>query len=957
MGPDDAERRQLRFALSMNGGVSLCVWIGGAVAEIDEMRRGDGFWGDLLSAAGYQRAAQVDVMAGASAGGLNAVMLAAAIQANRPFDMFFPLWLDAADIERLVKPPSIALTCDRRAVLDGQYFLHRLHDALEEAHRERTGDAPTQALAVFASATLVQGNAVAMRDVPGAPILESRSDAYFHVARRGPASRGLDGFTDGPNVVDNLTALASIGRATSSLPGLFEPVTFRRDTFGSRLVGAFRDDRSTVDIMDGGVVDNVPIGRAIRAISHIPATGRTRRVLLYLHPDPGGDGSAPSGAPTEPNTVLKVARSFSGKRSETIREDIELLRHHNDAVARRDAQAREVLERVLGGADEPTANATSGQVRAMTAAQLLRAAVDPSAELLWHAPARPRVAPLLDSPGQTVSKDDLARAFRDVADSNPNILIADRVHRTVSAMQRVARMALQESSGLNLGPTLHHLNELQLVCHLITSFQLGRMLDGPVDTALAPAERLARSYSELAAFTVPNDLGDAVWRGLASWELPAPRAGGRPLLGELEQLLTHALSSLTAPSGDGLGCRTLRWLTQQPNRQVAAREIADAFLPLRAEPIASDQHIDFVRIAGNVDTPASRRFVGDDPAAAAANRRRLGDRIAGKQLHHLGAFFDRQWRANDLRWGRLDSVPALVDAVLDDQALAVLTSQSSFLPDELRAAPVDRRAIREWLIAARQEQLLAEFAQDEPFEQWAGRDRRLVSLLGGRRLTSATIKATITATRVAAVAQPPAKKAALVVLRPILLALAGVALAGRWATAAMAWTLCVLAAARQDGATERWVWWYGGVVLCLAVTAVVEFGIKPVRRWPRTGPPYLLALAGVAVGLWFALHHDWLHTSSSIPWVWVVPAAAAGMAALSLFFWMALPAAIAMSALAAAWYGWVAHVASHPKAAEPWPIQWPFHSMWIAWLIAILGLPMLVGRLPARWLGPTVPRR
>jgi hypothetical protein len=397
-------------------------------------------------------------------------------------------------------------------------------------------------------------------------------------------------------------------------------------------------------------------------------------------------------------------------------------------------------------------------------------------------------------------------------------------------------------------------------------------------------------------------------------------------------------------------------LTQQPNRQHAAREIADSLLPLRAEPIASDQHIDFVRIAGNVDTPASRKFVGDDPVVAAANRRRLGDRIAGKQLHHLGAFFDRQWRANDLRWGRLDSVPALVDAVLDDDALAALTSQSSLLPEELRSTPFDRVEIRTWLIRTRQEQLLAEFAQDEPFDEWAARDRRLVSLLGGRRLTSTAIKATITATRVVAVAQPPAKKAALILLRPILLALAGVALAGRWAIAAMAWTLCVLAASRQDGATERWAWWYGGVVLCLAVTAVVEFGITPVRRWPRTGPPYLIALAGVAVGLWFALHHPWLQSNGAIPWTWVVPAVAAGMAALTLFFWMAFPAAIAMSTLAAAWYGWVAHVASDPKAAEPWPNWWPFHSMWIAWLIAILGLPVLIGHLPARWLGPRVPR-
>ena len=36
--------RELRLALSMNGGVSLAVWIGGSVSEIDCLRRGEAFW-------------------------------------------------------------------------------------------------------------------------------------------------------------------------------------------------------------------------------------------------------------------------------------------------------------------------------------------------------------------------------------------------------------------------------------------------------------------------------------------------------------------------------------------------------------------------------------------------------------------------------------------------------------------------------------------------------------------------------------------------------------------------------------------------------------------------------------------------------------------------------------------------------------------------------------------------
>ncbi len=943
MGPDDARRRQLRLALSMNGGVSLAVWIGGAVAEIDELRRGVGFWGDLLVEAGYQREARVDVMAGASAGGLNAVMLAEAIQSDRPFDKFFPLWLEAADIDELVKPPSKARSFDERAVLDGQYFLRQLHDALRVAREYRSGDPSTHDLAVFASATLVRANPLSFRDVPGAPILESRSDAYFHVAKRGTAARGLDGFADDAldtGTIDSLTGLAMIGRATSSLPGLFEPVAFHRDTFGSRLVGAFRDDRPSAEIMDGGVVDNVPIARAIRAIYHMPAVGRVRRVLLYLHPDPGGGGPP---AP-DPSNVIQVARSFSGKRSETIREDIELLRTHNDAVRRRDTQARVLLEQLLRGVVS-SAEATSGLTRAITASMLLRAAVEPSAELQWHAPHHPRVAPLLDTP-DAVAKDELAAALRDAVNGNQHVLVAERSHRTVVALQRVLRMAQDEVPTIEVGDALDALNHLQLLCHLVTSYQLACMLVGPSETSDQPIERLLASSTQLASLTVSAGLDDATWHGLASWWLPDPVEGGRSLPAEMEAMLAAAIGLLPSPAGVGLGCRILRWIGERPDPFIAAGDLAHALLPLGAEPVASDQHIDFIRIAGNVTTEVSTRFLGDDP-------HRYGDRIAGKQLHHLGAFFDRQWRANDLRWGRLDSVPALVDTVLDDDALAELRT-SSLLPVEVRSA--SRDDVRTWLVDRRQGELLAEYAKEESFETWAARDRRLASLLGGRPLTSTAIRGTITATRVASVRQSRLVRIAVVLLRPVLLAVAGLALAGRWAAASLAWTFCVLAALRADTTAHRAVWWAGGAVLCLAVMLLVETKIKPVRTWPRTGPPYLVALAGLAVGPLLNLDSEWRRHSVpllGVSWVWFLQALAAAVAAATLFFWMKWYACALLTAIVFAWYGWFAYVGQHlDRNFRGWPHAWPFHTMWVAWLVAVLGLPVLIGHLPAAWLSP-----
>ena len=102
----DNQRQQvghtLRLALAMRGGVSLAVWIGGAVAEIDVLRRAHlrtragrrsesqrvpaspaidhtqrdrmQIYRQLLEIAGYNGGVEVDILAGASAGGLNAVL-------------------------------------------------------------------------------------------------------------------------------------------------------------------------------------------------------------------------------------------------------------------------------------------------------------------------------------------------------------------------------------------------------------------------------------------------------------------------------------------------------------------------------------------------------------------------------------------------------------------------------------------------------------------------------------------------------------------------------------------------------------------------------------------------------------------------------------------------------------------------------------------------------------------
>ena len=1006
LGDAPGPRRQLRFALSMNGGVSLAVWIGGTVCEIDCLRRGEGFWAELLDACGYESRALVDVMTGASAGGLNAVLYAQSIRAGIAYDAdILRLWEETAGIADLIKPARSALQEDRRAVLRGVYFRQQLLNCLNNLEAAATTKEATSpavaggsppALAIFASATLATPNTVHYRDAPGAPVDEARSDAYFHVARRGSAERGLDGFViEGePDVLSNSEALASIGRATCSLPVLFEPILFTRDAIASRLIGAFTPDRPTAEVVDGGVVDNVPIARAIRAIASSPANTLTRRVLLYLHPDP----SHRTGVGAEPRTAIAVGRSVLGKRSETLREDIDLLREHNAAVARRDAVGHNLLTTFVRTGQVQAA--TPGVQSAIATACLIRTATDPSSELPWHAPAAPRLTPLLDG---TL---DLSHATleRTIGDSNAaESLVAMRPRRVVAYLLRLVREVERSraDAGANHDVTTvkDRLYEILLLADLLHAYQLARFLGHggpPAPGPSAAAARLAASRRELAGIPAPDGLAaltDVTWRSLATWDLSivgiarddGAAAGEPPTVALAELLMTEMRSVLDqlppieqapgheAVTGSAAATATVTLGSLQSGK-FSLDELDQLLLPLAAEPIASDQAIAFVRVAGNVVTPASLAFEvrsGGD----------VGGRITGVQLRHLGAFFQRSWRRNDWWWGRLDSVPALLDAVLDRSAVATLRRTAASRPDDelsrlVLEAGSDDAALRDTLLRRRQSQLLAgrlggsaaalgdidSISATPEFAAWAKENRSLQHLLGTASLTSTALRAAVTAWKVLTAKMSWRVRALLAFVRPVLFGLVGFVLAGRRAVPTITITLCLLAASRSSSPSGRLVVFITGIVVALVVAAIVERKVRPKHG---TSPgvagsaPWLYAITVVfaAAGGVASSRADWVRAHTFL-WA-AIPPVVAVICALLLFFWMSVRGRIAMTALSGSAYALWSWNASRPHAdpsgfgLQSVLASFPLRSMWVCWLVVIIVITSLFGRLPDEWLRPS----
>lgn len=292
-----APTEELRFAVVLNGGVSLAVWMGGVCAEIHDLTHAKDVYGRLLDL--LQASARADVIAGTSAGGINGAFLALG-QAYQDADLgsLLELWTERGSFEELLRSP---IRGDHSSLLRGDdYFLPELEKAFRGVIRDRRRTDPEERpIELFLTCTNLAGELHPFADALGQSLWEVEHTGLFRFSRD-PRRAGMA--RDGDDLVDGPVArrLALAARCTASFPGAFEPVFVpvhepRPSTAADGnalpdMEGIATFSRSRF-VIDGGVLRNEPIAPALAAIWRLPAEAQVRRVLLYVNPDP-----APAGA-------------------------------------------------------------------------------------------------------------------------------------------------------------------------------------------------------------------------------------------------------------------------------------------------------------------------------------------------------------------------------------------------------------------------------------------------------------------------------------------------------------------------------------------------------------------------------------------------------------------------------------------------------------------------------------
>jgi patatin-related protein len=457
----DDDRPTLRLALAMRGGVSLAVWIGGAVAELDQLR----YAGHADPAAAAQDPVQwrrlvyrklleladfadveVDVLAGASAGGLNAVLYGTAQSVGAGVDDMLDLWRAAGQLSQLMHKTGKRPGDVVRAPLRGDAHFYgtvfgKLADFVTAAPQANTLP-PASHVSIGLSATLLPER------VAGEPPLEPETDtghaSFAFVGRPGralndlpapPASNGPSSTPLSERDAYMVARLALAARSTSSFPGAFERATipsadgspipaYRRSDGGQlppmpnmadvfcALRAGTAEEAEPFHVTDGGVLDNIGIARALGAIASAPAARPTARRLLYLDPDPSKQPLSLDANPVKtklrrgPDSLATLLRRVFSVRlgTKTVRDDLAVLRAYNEESRARQA-TRDVFTRQL-----------FAEAQALGAGNLFDNLTRPSVALRAYAEYRaatdlPRITNLLVSPQRTIAIGQVTRGM------------------------------------------------------------------------------------------------------------------------------------------------------------------------------------------------------------------------------------------------------------------------------------------------------------------------------------------------------------------------------------------------------------------------------------------------------------------------------------------------------------------------------------------------------------------
>jgi patatin-related protein len=654
--------QEIRLAMTMVGGASLAVWMGGVATETSHLLQASRTPEsespyrallDLLNAT-----VSLDVLTGTSAGGINAACLGLAEAFRSSPQVLRDTWISTGSLDNLIRDPGEK---EPRSLLDGdKVLLGDLKEALHRITDKATVKPDCPDITVLLTGTMIDGETTRFDDALGNLVRDTEHRLLFRF--------------DGPLWTNDVVGpLALAARSTASFPGAFE---LSRMPIGEKTGPLHPDMTPYTDVTrshwltDGGVLLNKPLRPALREIFERQSHSDVRRLLLYVVPTAEREADEVEVDPAKPPLLGSAMSKVVGTvLSQTISAELEDLTRHNDAVIRtRGTRVSLASMGVRGGPD------TLVDQRLMNDYRDRRVQEDATA-LVREATRRLSMSDV-DVPGRQWAsgtsaqlREAAAAGLRESLPTEPpkdSCDLQDLVAFRTTALDDSVATGLQlVHAGFRLDPSpaqAKQLNRCRSMLHEARQkASRGDRIAGWVAKQEPPSsdaglagwiEGLAKEWAELGQ---PDSLKEA-------WPLVvAAFRQATPILLPLAQAKPEAEAADTVST-------LLAWTGLTADEESAGDSIVTSRLVrlhiatrgLLAQPPSVDQRVDLVQVSADSRTLLDMK------------RRRSWDKLTGMQADYFGAFYKASWRANDWMWGRVDGAGWLVQCLLDPKRLRQL---------------------------------------------------------------------------------------------------------------------------------------------------------------------------------------------------------------------------------------------------------------------------------------------
>ncbi len=742
--------KELRLALICYGGISLAVYMHGITREVWHLARAsrahhggepegtgtESVYARLLrniaDSAELNVRVLVDILAGASAGGINAIFLAEAISTGRSLDPLTDLWLDNADVDRLMDPGGNALTrLAKSAAVPLVWALtvwrgKEVDRTVEPAHREevRTKLAHFVRARWFAPpfggprfVNLLLDAFAAMADSRrGAPLLPEYQplDLFVTVTDfRGyeeklrlnsPAEisetehRLILSFHNGGKVraLADPAELAFAARATASFPGAFPPFQVReldavlkergqswpgRDDFLTTTLPrqAATGTADAAVLIDGSVLANAPFRPAMAALQSRPSRREVDRRFVYIDPTPGPPTMRFTGAAQgePPGFFATLFGALSDiPREQPIRDNLDAI----DTRSTRIRRMRHIIE-----AMRPEVEAAIERTFGMT---LLLSRPRPDRIASWRTRAQNAAAREAGFGYAAYGHLKIAAVVDELA-----ALIfrlggggsRDRQDRIRHGVWDFAKtLGLDDPAcmtGAGASPAaIDFLRTFDLSYRTRRLRFVARRLaeldeqEGADHAAILDARQIV--YELIGGYRYGVEAVDIV----VGDGIRAAEQAIAPALSELSELL--ALKRLD-DFADGKLADALVALPKAERRAILLTYLGFPFYDVATLPLLQSEGLDEFEVV-KVD-----RISPDDCGSIRSGGAHAT--LKGIQFFNFGAFFSRAYRENDYLWGRLHGVERLIDIIVSTPVRSAPPARRQGRRAEARRLPCDHQ--------------------------------------------------------------------------------------------------------------------------------------------------------------------------------------------------------------------------------------------------------------------------